>query len=144
MVYSEEWQAKVQTLKRAVDAADEDRATEKAKVWHDNEGFLKAAVAVYKKAGMQMQTFPPNSGDINPIETVWAWLRRDLGKRELEDLAVKRTLTATQFRQRAGQLLQSYSEVAPGEQCSPLQKLVRGMPRRLLKAKANGYGRCGK
>ena len=31
-----------------------------------------------------------------------------------------------------------------GEQFSPLQKLLRGMPRRLAKCKANRYGRCGK
>ena len=29
---------------------------------------------------------PPNSGDLNPIETVWAKLRKDLAKREFEGL----------------------------------------------------------
>ena len=53
---------------------------------------------------------PPNSGDLNPIETVWAWLRRDLGKRELADLKAKRpALTEHQFKQRCAQILLSYA-----------------------------------
>ena len=47
-----------QILKRAVDSAGEARATKRAKVWHDNEGFLKAAAGAYKKVGMEMHTFP--------------------------------------------------------------------------------------
>ena len=34
--------------------------------------------------------FPPNSGDLNPIETVWARLRRDLAVREMADLKAGR------------------------------------------------------
>ena len=33
---------------------------------------------------------------------------------------------------------------APGQQHSYLQKLVRGMPKRLARCKKNKYGRCGK
>ena len=62
----------------------------------------------------------------------------------LNALSAKRVLTVKQFRQRVGQLLQSYSEVAPGEKFSPLQKLVKGMPRKLKQVRANRYGRCGK
>ena len=72
------------------------------------------------------------------------WLRKDLAKREMEDFATKRVLTDAQFRQRAAQILKSYGEVKPGEEFSPLAKLVRGMPKRLARAKANHYGRCGK
>ena len=140
----EEWQAKVPVLKRAVDKADEPRRTKRAKIWHDNEGFLKAAAPRYRQQGMHMENFPPNSGDLNPIETVWAWLRKDLAARELEDLDVRRVLTATQFRQRISQILTCYEQPKPGQQFSPLQKLVRGMPRRLRKARLNSYGRCGK
>ena len=40
----------------------------------------------YKAAKLLSNRFPPNSGDFNPIETVWAKLRRDLAKREFADL----------------------------------------------------------
>jgi len=56
-----------------------------SKMWHDNESFL-INPTVYHKHGMQSVRFPPCSGDLNPIETVWARLRRDLGSREMEDL----------------------------------------------------------
>ena len=91
-----------------------------------------------------MLNFPPNSGDLNPIENVWAWLRRDLAKREFEDMDAKRSLTVTQFRQRVSQILLSYEKRKPGHKYSPLQELVRGMPNRLKKARLNNYGRCGK
>ena len=90
-----------------------------------------------------MVNFPTNSADLNPIESVWAKLRKDLAKRELEDLAQGRYLTVAQFRQRVGQILQSYSEVKEGEVQSYLNKLVTGMPARLLKCQKNRYGRCG-
>ena len=140
----EEWQAKVPVLKRAVANADEPRATKRAKIWHDNEQFLKAAAPQYRRHGMRMENFPPNSGDLNPIETVWAWLRRSLAEHELEDMAVGRVLTVTDFRRRVSRILTSFEQPKPGQRFSPLQKLVRGMPRRLLKARRNHYGRCGK
>ena len=93
---------------------------------------------------MSLHRFPPCSGDLNPIETVWAWLRRDLAKREQADLSAKRDLTPQQFKQRCSQLLNSYSVPKGGEQHSRLQKLIRGMPKRLRKCKANSYGKCGK
>ena len=54
------------------------------------------------------------------------------------------TITTPQFKQRAAQILNSYGVAAPGQTHSFLQKLVRGMPKRLAKCKANKYGRCGK
>ena len=94
-------------------AADLDRTggeTKRAKAWHESEKFLKAATSSYRRNSVQMVTFPPNSGDLNPIETVWTWLRRDLGKRELADLKAKRpALTEHQFKQRCAQILFSYA-----------------------------------
>ena len=133
------------TDRRAVDAAEErggERSTAVAKVWHDNEKFLIVPKA-YKAAGLKMVRFPPNGGDINPIENVWAWLRRDLATRELEDLSDDVVLTVAQFRARASQILQSYSVPKKGEEHSRLQRLVRGMPRRLKRCRENGYGRSG-
>ena len=125
------------SLRRAV----EDEHSKK--IWHDNEKFLLQP-ATYRRYGMQSITFPPNSGDLNPIETVWAWLRRDLARLELEDLSQGRDISVAQFRQRAAYLLASYGVAKLGEAWSPLQKLIRGMPGRLAKCRRNGLGRCGK
>ena len=56
----------------------------------------------------------------------------------------KRAIAAAQFRQRANRLVTNYTVPKEGQSLSRLQKLVRGMPKRLERAKANGYGRCGK
>ena len=114
-----------------------------SKIWHDNEGFLLQP-PVYRKHGLQSVRFPPCSGDLNPIETVWARLRMDLNEREVDDLQAGRFITATQYRQRAGQILNSYAVPAQGQGHSFLQKLVRGMPRRLARCRANHFGPCGK
>ena len=114
-----------------------------AKVWHDNEKFLLCP-STYTANGLTLVRFPPNSGDLNPIETVWARLRQDLAEREQEDLSQKRVLTTTQFKQRVAQLLSEYGEPADGQELSYLSKLVRGMPKRLAKCRARKYGRCGK
>lgn len=142
----EDWAAYVPQLKSAIDAAEAaapERATKKAKVWQDNERFIKLPLE-YKRSGLQLVNFPPNSGDLNPIETVWAALRKALAVREQEDLQKRKIITVPQFRARVAQILNSFSEVRDGEKYSFLQKLVRGMPKRLARCKANSYGRCGK
>lgn len=140
-----EWAARVPTLKRAVGAGATGPSSTRKRpmVWQDNEKFLKCS-AEYRKHGLQLINFPTNSGDLNPIENVWAALRRDLATREQEDLDNGRTLTVAQFRARASQLLQSYSIPKPGQEYSFLRRLVRGMPRRLALCRANKFGRCGK
>ena len=140
----EEWAEYIPALKRSIDQVYgvAPRGT-KRKVWLDNEGFLKNP-SDYKKAGLVTVRFPPNSGDLNPIETVWARLRKDLAIREFEDLKADRVITVVQFKQRAAQLLHSYGLKAPGERYSYLERLVRGMPARLAKCKNNRYGPCGK
>ena len=69
---------------------------------------------------------------------------KDLAKREFEDLKNNSVIGEAQFRQRAAQILNSYSVPEPGQRHSYLQKLVRGIPARLAKCKKNKYGRCGK
>ena len=140
------WAARVPALRKAISEAGMPRpgeSTSAFKVWQDNEGFLKQP-DVYKQHGMRLVNFPPNSGDLSPIETVWARLRKDLAKREMVDLDNGVELSVLQFKQRAAQILASYSELGPNDTCSYLDKLVAGMPRRLQKCKDNGYGRCGK
>ena len=94
-----EWESKVPLLKRAVDKAEAEmpeRKTKRAKVWHDNEKFLLCP-KVYRANGLDLVRFPPNSGDLNPIETVWARLRRELAVREIADIENGVTITVAQF-----------------------------------------------
>ena len=139
----EEWAARVPPLKRAVGDAGFVPPRGRAKIWQDNEKFLQT-IEAYRARGLEMVNFPSNSGDLNPIETVWARLRKDLAEREQEDLKQGKTLTVAQFRARAAQILQSYSVVKRGETRNYYQKLLRGMPARLAKCKQNKFGSCGK
>ena len=67
-------------------------------MWFDNEQFLKIDHE-YNKFGLTAMRFPPSSGDLNPIENVWAKLRKDLAKREFEDLKNDTVITTLQFKQ---------------------------------------------
>ena len=71
-------------------------------------------------------------------------LRQALAVREQEDLDAGRVLSVPQFKQRVAQILNVWSVPKTGETHSILQKLVRGMPKRLAKCQQNRYGRCGK
>ena len=139
----EEWAQHVGKLKRAADQSGHSGGVKKLKTRHDNERLLQQPKE-YKKAGLVSINFPPNSGDLNPIETVWAKLRKDLAAREFEDLRLGKVISTTVFKQRVSQLLHSYSMAGPGEKHSFLEKLVQGMPKRLQKCKKNKYGPCGK
>ena len=112
-------------------------------MWHDNEKFIQAPKE-YKKAGLVSINFPSNSGDLNPIQTVWAELRKDLATSKFEDLKSGNLISITAFKQRVAQLLTSYSFPGPGQQHSYLERVVRGMPKRLERCKANKFGPCGK
>ena len=112
-------------------------------MWFDNESFLKID-SEYHKHGLTAMRFPPGSGDLNPIENVWAKLRKDLAIREFEDLKNDKVITTLQFKQRVSHLLTSYAYVKPGKRYSYLENLIRGMPKRLMRCKENKYHNCGK
>ena len=112
-------------------------------MWLDNEGFLKVDNE-YHKHGLTAMRFPPGSGDLNPVENVWAQLRKDLAEREFEDLKNDKVITTVQFKQRASQLLTSYGYAKPGKKYSYLENLIRGMPKRLQRCKDKKYHNCGK
>lgn len=139
----EEWAQHVSKLKKAASQHSQSKRCKKLKLWHDNEKFLQQPKE-YKKAGLVSINFPPNSGDLNPIETVWAKLRKDLAAREFEDLKADKVISIVAFKQRVSQLLTSYSTAGPGEKHSYLEKLVQGMPKRMKQCKNNKYGPCGK
>ena len=135
----------VPSVKAAVDAAGagQDGSPSFPWVWHDNERFLQCP-AIYRRHGLLLHRSPANSGDLKPIEKVWAWLRKDLPVRKLQDLKQGRQLTPAPFKQRCAQILNSYSQAPEGHVHNRLQKLVCGMPKRLRRCKRNRYGRCGK
>lgn len=123
-----DWEAKVPQLKRAVDVAEtraSERSTQRAKVWYDNEKFLLCP-ETYTKHGLEQVRFPPNSGDLNPIETVWAELRKDLAAREQEDLSAGRVLTLAQSQAACGADLERLllAQAGPGAQL-PLETRPR-------------------
>ena len=81
-------------LRRASDDAPEIADPgKKATVWTDNEQFLENP-AKYKAAKLEVCNFRTNSGDIDPIETVRARLRKDLAKRGFEGLKHGKAITA--------------------------------------------------
>ena len=136
----EEWKQYVPSIAKAAGASPGQRL----KIWHDNERFLQIPVS-YRDAGLKSIRFPTNSGDLNPIETVWARLRKDMAMREMQDISKgKPSLSAHQFKARAAQLLHSYSVIGPGKKHNYYQELLRGMPARLCKCRCNKFGRCGK
>ena len=71
-------------------------------------------------------------------------MRKDLAIREFEDLKMNKLISVTTFKQRVSQILTSYSTKGPGEQYSYLEKVIRGMPKRLERCKRLKYGPCGK
>ena len=86
----------------------------------------------------------PNSGDLNPIETVWARLRRDLAVREMADLQAGRFLSTCQYKCRASQILTSYSLPQAWETVSYLSRFLRGMPRKKRERYETVSQACGK
>ena len=137
----EAWAQHIPQLKRAAAMSASSGGCKKFKMWHDNEKFIQLPKE-YKTAGLTSINFPPNSRDLSPIETLWAKLRKDLIVKEFEDQRIGRIMSKKAFKQRVAQLLNSYSIPGPGAKHSFLEGLVRGMPQRLEKCKANKYGPC--
>ena len=69
----------------------------------DNEGFLSKAdsKAAHRKQKIILRHVPARSPDLNVVEKFWGWLRRELRKRDLNDLVQKRpALGKMAYRQR--------------------------------------------
>jgi len=100
--------------------------------WHllcDNEGFLesKEAKKLYKKVGIKLWHVPPRSPDLNPIEKVWAWLRRHLRRMDLKDAIAKRpVLGKTAYRERVRRVLKGKKAKNVASRCAlSLRKTCR-------------------
>ena len=76
----------------------------------DNESFLNAKIIrpLYNKNRIRLMPIPAHSPDLNPIESFWSWLRRELRRRDLEDLRLKKpALTKTQYRRRVQDIIRT-------------------------------------
>ena len=63
--------------------------------WHvlcDTESFLTAkdALAEYHRSNVILWHIPARSPDLNPVEKFWVWLRKQLLRRDLEDMVKHR------------------------------------------------------
>ena len=58
----------------------------------DNEGFLSAKepTKFYKSKRIELLHVPRRSPDLNPIEMYWAWVRRQMRMKDLDDLKCRR------------------------------------------------------
>ena len=104
----DEWVQQLPQVRKAAAMSSYSRGYKKFKVWHDNEPVI-VQPQKYKKAGLTSMLFPVNSGDLNPIETVWARLRKDMAELEFEDLKNDKIISVASFKKRVAQLLRSYS-----------------------------------
>ena len=62
------------------------------KILCDNEGFLRAKCVqgLYKKQKILFWRLPARSPDLNPVEQVWAYLRKQLRAMDLKDATAKK------------------------------------------------------
>ena len=64
--------------------------------------------AAHKKAKVRLWQIPAKSPDFNPVEKFWAWLRKKLGKMDLDDLVNDRPVPgATAYKERVRRVLKS-------------------------------------
>ena len=108
-VNTEEWVKEVLKkgkLMAAVRKLQPTRPSGARRILCDNESFLSAkrCALFYKSKGIVLLQIPPRSPDLNPIEMYWAWVRRQMRLKDLEDLRCRRPAlgkTATKARVRA-------------------------------------------
>lgn len=87
----------------------------------DNESFLRhrRSMVAYALKNVDLWEVPPKSPDLNPIEMFWAWARRELRLRDLEDLRKKRPpLGKTAYRVRVKTLFRSQKAQTVAKQCA--------------------------
>ncbi len=76
----------------------------------DNEKFLRASAcrALYHRQNIQLWKLPARSPDLNPIEKMWGWARKQLRAMDLADLVARRpVLGKTAYKARIKKLLKS-------------------------------------
>jgi len=105
------------------------------KIVCDNESFLRTAKSVqaYERANVKLVALPPRSPDLNPVEKMWGWVRKQMRVRDLRDLANRTpVLGKTMYRERIRRLLRT----AKAQQVATnFAKNFRTVCRRVIKAK---------
>ena len=107
-----EWKSAVDAgkLEKALKAAKSQKCGERWLVLCDNESFLRAAAvsAAHKRSGVKLLKMPAKSPDLNPVDRVWAWLRRKLRAMDLADaMAKRRVLSKAKCTERVKRVLKS-------------------------------------
>ena len=80
------------------------------KVLCDNESFLrtKKSLQALRRPNVTLIELPPRSPDLNPVEKMWGWMRKQLRVRDLRDLSGGApVLGKTVYRERIKRLLRS-------------------------------------
>ena len=92
----------------------------------------KASKAIYAKKNVRLVHIPPRSPDLNPIESFWGWLRKQLRLRDLEDLRRGRpALGKMAFKARVRALLRSQRAQAVAKaKFAALSKVCREVVRK--------------
>ena len=73
----------------------------------------------HRDAGMALWKLPPRSPDLNPIEKYWAWLRKQLRRRDLADLVLKRpALTKAGYTEQVKSVLRSRASQRVAKKCA--------------------------
>ena len=97
-------------LTKALEALHPKHKRKSWRVLCDSERFLTTdeCKAAHKKAKVRLWQIPAKSPDFNPVEKFWAWLRKKLGKMDLDDLVNDRPVPgATAYKERVRRVLKS-------------------------------------
>ena len=108
----DEWAQAVRdgNLSQALRAINGPKKTGPWRVLCDNESFLRTekSLKALQRPNVSFIDLPPRSPDLNPVEKMWGWVRRELRVRDLRDLASGvPVLGQTMYRERIKRLLRS-------------------------------------
>ena len=105
--------------------------------WHvlcDNESFLRAKLcnAAHKAQKIILWKMPAKAPDLNPVEGVWGWMRKQLRAMDLKDAMAKRpVLGKTAYKARVRSLARSRKlQSVASSQTLLMKKVCREVVRR--------------
>ena len=133
----DEWSQAVRdgNLRRALGSINVHKKKGPWRVLSDNESFLrtKKSLKALRRNSVSFIDLPARSPDLNPVEKMWGWVRKQLRVRDLSDLANGvPVLGRTMYRERIKKLLRS-------QKAQPVAKRFAGSFRtvckRVVKAK---------
>ena len=105
------------------------------KIISDNESFLRAdeSKKAYRRFAIHLIEMPPRSPDLNPVEKMWGWVRKELRARDLRDFAGGvPVLAKAAYRERIKRLLRSSRAQAVAKN---IARNFRTVCKRVVKAK---------